>query len=66
MHDRCPASMADVDAFMVVRTMFNLEAGHLPLSGGWSEQPGKLMRLADIAARERAKIAEAAAGNGNG
>lgn len=57
--DRCPSSDAGDLGRLVLRAWSNVQRGVMPVSGGYSEQPAKLMRLVDMAASERGKLMEA-------
>jgi hypothetical protein len=57
--ERCPSAEACDLGRVVLRAWSHIQNGVMPVSGGYSEQPSKLMRLVDIAASERGKMIEA-------
>lgn len=57
--ERCPSAEACDLGRVVLRAWSHIQNGVMPVSGGYSEQPSKLMRLVDIAASERGKMVEA-------
>jgi len=62
--DRCPVMY--VHEFNEAFVAYNhYQNGHLPHSGGWADQPAKLMTLMDIVTSEKNKNDERMAKRGN-
>lgn len=59
--DRCPASQTSTLGREVVRMAAAVSAGFLPASGGYGNQPSRIMRLVEIALHEKGEIENARA-----
>ena len=60
-HNRCPKSQSSDAASEIIRLASAVEAGFLPTAGGYGDQPGRIMRLIEIALHERGEIERAQA-----
>jgi hypothetical protein len=56
LHYRCPKASTSAFGQEVVRIAAAVQAGFLPTTGGYGDQPSRLMRLVEIALHERAQI----------